>query len=374
MQSLPSTPDSPFPLLDLPTEMIYHIVGFTSPRDRAKFASCSQTCKDLVQKISKSDFFQPTLEGNADSLKYRIICLGPNRTRVEKLSILIAPHASNHFTPIFTALPHIPTVHFYDAGGLPVNYPSFEPLSSLTSLKQLSFLGPRLSGESLKTLSKVSLKTLKILSLSHCPKVSGEDIEELLNTAEMPNISHLKLSDFSSLSAKNLAPLEKFSDLGSLSLYRASKLAGFIKNTPLRNLPLTSLDVSFIKLTEEDIDSLAPLKNKLKALDLTYSGTFSLRSFEILSQFTILTELRLRGVQGITNASMRKIVDLASLESLVLDRASRIDDESLHLIGQHLTNLTYVNLGYSPHITRMGLLSLKHLDKLILDSSSTRPL
>ena len=128
-----------------------------------------------------------------------------------------------------------------------------------------------------------------------------------------------------------------------------------IKAWVKQNTSITSLNLSYTKITHEGLELLAPSLGSLTLLDLGYTNITDKGLSELAPHLGNLTRLDLCACRQITDEGLTALAKTCrNLTSLDL-RNTRITNEGLELLAPSLGNLTCLDLSWCRQITDEGL-------------------
>ncbi len=201
---------------------------------------------------------------------------------------------------------------------------------------------------------------------------------------KLPNLAELDQYRTEYYLSSGLKHLSKLTSLTTLKFNGIQKLNDQNVSVVSQLISLTSLDLSFKKISDAGIKSFATLAN-LKNLDLHYNDKISDDGVQVIAQLRNLEIINISHCAGISNAALHHL-KLLSLQKLFIGGCSITDEGLEHLICQTklielyidnckkvtnkgcnyispLTNLTILSLR-SDLISNQGILSLSSLKKL----------
>eukprot|EP01096_Ripella_sp_DP13-Kostka_P009880 TRINITY_DN380_c0_g1_i1.p1 TRINITY_DN380_c0_g1~~TRINITY_DN380_c0_g1_i1.p1 ORF type:complete len:560 (+),score=240.87 TRINITY_DN380_c0_g1_i1:504-2183(+) len=246
-------------------------------------------------------------------------------------------------------------------------------LKTTPLLETLELACPKFDDACLQAISK-HLPRLRELILKNCSAVTDVGMTYLANSPSLASLRVLVLKNNSSITPKGIKILSgsRYLRLETLVFESFDSLSseGLLH---LANSPLVT-NVSTLKLVEcyeiddaclRSIASAHRLKN-LRHLDISYCNQITDEGIRQLSATpkpgccpSQLISLNVSGIDRLTDKATGSIcTGLRQLHELTMQHSHGVTDQSLHLIGQNLTNLLYLNVRGCENLTDHGVLQL----------------
>lgn len=217
-------------------------------------------------------------------------------------------------------------------------------LPSMKSLQSLSLLNcPNVSDQCCQTVTSALSATLTSLTLQNCLSLTDRGLSLLT-----PLASHVTVLDLTKY--RGLTTLNSLSSFINLTTLNLRGCRGINENSlvAIRNLPLVSLDLSFIPLTSQGLALLFS-----DSCSSSHSGEAELRD--------TLLSLTMIGSDSIDNACVYQLANCQSLEALNLSSCDSINDAAFTqwpLYGPGSLSLQSLTLDLCRRISGLTLRSI----------------
>ena len=225
---------------------------------------------------------------------------------------------------------------------------------SLTDIHTLPFMGWGLL---------FGLPCLERLSLSRCSLPNGA-LKFLNDSVSLMDVSFMEIC---ALGDGILTDLSKLPNLTSVSLTRCMNISA----TGLRELCINTSSLRELTLIKIPVDNetLTTITNHATNLDkLVFQQCLPSKDNSSCFQFgkiDSLGELRLLGVDYLSQSTLENVSASRSLQNLQIEGCSNITDSSLDVFATSLPALTELSVGSCKFITSDGLQHLKGLPRLM---------